>query len=384
MTAPPDPLEKRSPASARGFAAFAPAGPLRLCPAGLLEGDAAAAALAQKSALPLAGGPRAFSAVEARARGGGGPVSAFGTLDALQRWAEAAGRRQEIAAWLAALTAPRAAWAGLTLERPRLMGVLNVTPDSFSDGGDFIDPARAVAQGRALAEAGADIVDVGGESTRPRAEPISPAEEIRRIAPVVEALAASGIAVSIDTRHAAVMRAALQAGARVINDVTALTGDRESLALAAESGAAIVLMHMAGDPRTMQDDPRYDDVTLDVLDFLESRIAACAAAGIARARIAVDPGIGFGKKDPHNLALLGRLALFHGTACAVALGASRKSFIARLGGGGAPKQRLGGSLAAALSAAGQGVQILRVHDVAETRQALAIRAAVAAGVEPGL
>jgi dihydropteroate synthase len=376
--------ETRSPASARGFVAFAGAVPLRLCPTGLLEGEAAAAARAQESALPLAGGPLAFSAVEARARSGGGAVSAYGTLDTLRRWAAEAGREPEIAAALAALAAPRALWAGLSLERPRLMGVLNVTPDSFSDGGDFIDPARALAQGRALAEAGADIVDVGGESTRPRAEPIPPAEEIRRIAPVVQGLAASGITVSIDTRHATVMRAALQAGARIINDVTALTGDPESLAVAADSGAAIVLMHMSGDPRTMQDDPRYDDVMLDVLDFLEGRIAACRAAGIVPARIAVDPGIGFGKKDPHNLALMRRLALFHGTGCAVAMGASRKSFIARLGGGGAPKERLGGSLAAALAAAGQGVQILRVHDVAETRQALAIRRAVAAGAEPGL
>jgi dihydropteroate synthase len=261
--------------------------------------------------------------------------------------------------------------------------VLNVTPDSFSDGGEFIDAARAIEQGRALAAAGADIIDVGGESTRPKARPVPVEEEIRRIAPVVRGLTDAGIIVSIDTRHAAVMRAALDAGARIINDITALTGDGDSLALAAASGAAVVLMHMAGDPRTMQDDPRYADVAFDVLDFLEGRIAACAAAGIARERIVVDPGIGFGKKDPHNLALLARLALFHGTGCGVALGASRKSFIARLGGGGGPKERIGGSLAAALWAAGQGVQLLRVHDVAETRQALAIRAAMTGFPLPG-
>ena len=256
------------------------------------------------------------------------------------------------------------------------MGVVNVTPDSFSDGGRFADAAGAVAHGRALAAAGADIVDVGGESTRPGAAPVPPEEEIRRIEPVVRGLAAAGLAVSIDTRRGAVMRAALAAGARIINDVTALAGDPESLAVAARSGAALVLMHMAGDPRTMQDDPRYDDAALDVLDFLESRVAACERAGVARERIAVDPGIGFGKRDAHNLALLARLALFHGTGCAVLLGASRKSFIGRLAGGD-PPERLGGSLAAALWAAGQGVQILRVHDVAETRQALVLQAAIA-------
>ncbi len=382
MAAPADPCDERSPAPVRGFAAFRPLAPVRLCPLSFLEGPAAAAALAQGLALPLAGGPVAFTEIEARARRADGTAAARGSIGELRRWAAEQGRprQDEVAAGLARLAAPRRDWAGLRLDRPRLMGVLNVTPDSFSDGGDFIDPERAVAQGRALAASGADIVDVGGESTRPGAEPVSPEEELRRIEPVVRRLAEDGITVSIDTRRAAVMKAALAAGARIVNDVTALTGDAESLAIAAASGAALVLMHMAGDPRTMQVDPRYDDVTLDVYDFLESRIAACAAAGIPRERIAVDPGIGFGKNDAHNLALLARLALFHGTGCAVLLGASRKSFIGRLGGGG-PRQRLGGSLAAALAAAAQGVQILRVHDIAETRQALALRAAIAASAD---
>ena len=376
--APDDPTQKRSPAPARGFAAFAPAGPVRLCPTALLAGTDAAAALAQGHAAPLAGGPLAFAEVEARAHVPGGAVAASGPLAELRRWADrqAPTRRAEIEAGLATLAAPRRPWAGLALDRPRLMGVLNVTPDSFSDGGRFAGAEAAVAHGKALAAAGADIVDVGGESTRPGAEPVAPDEEIRRVEPVVRGLAEAGILVSIDTRRAAVMRAALAAGARIVNDVTALAGDAASLAIVAGSGAAVALMHMEGDPRTMQDDPRYDDVLLDVLEFLEGRVALCARAGIARERIAVDPGIGFGKRDPHNLALLARLALFHGTGCALLVGASRKSFIGRLGGGG-PRDRLGGSLAAALHAAGQGAQILRVHDVAETRQALALQAAIA-------
>jgi dihydropteroate synthase len=358
-----------------------PSAPVRLRPAGTLEGPSAAAALEQGRAWPLAGGPLAFADVEAIARAeGGGAVSAYGAVGDLLRWSAARSGdvREHVSQGLAAIIAHRAPWAGLSLDRPRIMGVVNVTPDSFSDGGAFLDAGRALEHGRALMAAGADIIDVGGESTRPRAEPISPAEEISRIEPVVRGLAEKGALVSIDTRHAEVMAAALAAGARIINDVSALTG-AGSLAVAAEHGAAIVLMHMAGDPRTMQVDPRYDDPALDVLDFLEARIAACDSAGIPRDRIAVDPGIGFGKKDPHNLALLARLTLFHGTGCAIMLGASRKSFIARLGGGGGTGERLGGSLAAALWAASQGVQLLRVHDVAETRQALAIRAAIVGG-----
>ena len=378
--ASPPPRAERS-LGAVGFAGFAPAEPLRLRPAGILEGPAAAAALEQGRAWPLAGGPLAFADVEAVTRAeGGGAISAYGTVGDLLRWsARQSGEvRGQVSNGLAVIIARRPPWAGLSLDRPRLMGVVNVTPDSFSDGGRFLDPARAIEHGRALLAAGADIIDVGGESTRPRAEAIAPDEEIRRIEPVVRSLAEAGALVSIDTRHGVVMGAALAAGARIINDVGALTG-AGSLAVAAEGGAAIVLMHMAGDPRTMQQNPQYDDPALDVLDFLEARIAASEAAGVSRERIAVDPGIGFGKKDPHNLAILARLALFHATGCAVMLGASRKSFISRLGGGGGTGERIGGSLAAALWAASQGVQLFRVHDVAETRQAFAIRAAIVGG-----
>jgi dihydropteroate synthase len=250
------------------------------------------------------------------------------------------------------------------------MGILNVTPDSFSDGGDHLDAAAAIASGKAMLEAGADILDIGGESTRPGARPIDPAMEIDRIETVVRELANAGALISVDTRHAATMRASLAAGARIINDVSALAGDPESLSVAARSEALVVLMHMLGDPTTMQTDPVYACAPLDILDFLEARIDACIAAGIPRGRIVVDPGIGFGKRLRHNLQIMSRLSLLHLTGCPILLGASRKSFIASAVDRGTPaKGRLPGSLAAALSALDQGVQILRVHDVAETWQA---------------
>lgn len=277
---------------------------------------------------------------------------------------------------LESLSATRAPWAGLALDRPRIMAVINVTPDSFSDGGERFDAGRAVADGLALAEAGADILDVGGESTRPGAAAVPEAEELRRTIPVVKALAQHGLLVSIDTRQARVMAEALAAGASIINDVTALGGDAESLAVAAGSDAGIVLMHMQGEPQTMQRDPSYHDVALDIFDELSQRIAACEAAGIDRARLAVDPGIGFGKTVAHNLQILDQMALYHGLGCPLVLGVSRKSFIAKLSGGEAPQERLAGSLAAALAGLAQGVQIFRVHDVGDTRQAIAIWEAI--------
>jgi dihydropteroate synthase len=253
------------------------------------------------------------------------------------------------------------------------MGIVNVTPDSFSDGGRWLDPGAAVAQGLRLESEGANILDIGGESTRPGAEPIGVEEELRRVIPVIAALARQArVPVSVDTRNAEVMRRAAEAGARIVNDVAALGYDPNALRVAAEMDLPVVLMHAQGDPRTMQLDPRYDDVVLDVYDWLEARIAVCEAAGIARGRIVVDPGIGFGKTVAHNLALLGSLSIFHGLGCPILLGASRKSFIGRLSGGAPADQRVPGSVAAALLAVAQGVQILRVHDVAATRQALAV------------
>jgi dihydropteroate synthase len=270
------------------------------------------------------------------------------------------------------LQRPRPAVAGLTLDRPRLMGVVNVTPDSFSDGGRYLAPDAAVAHALQLEAEGADILDIGGESTRPGAQSISVEEECRRVLPVIEALARRArVPLSIDTRNAEVMRRAADAGARLVNDVSALTNDPQSLPVAARTGLPVILMHAQGAPRTMQANPTYGDVVLDIHDMLEARIAACEAAGISRERLVVDPGIGFGKTLAHNLALLGALTIFHGLGCPILLGASRKSFIGKLTGA-TEEERLPGSLAAVLLGAAQGVQILRVHDVAATRQALAV------------
>ena len=267
-------------------------------------------------------------------------------------------------------------FAGLPLDRPLVMGIVNVTPDSFSDGGDHLDPVRAIESGLAMREAGADILDVGGESTRPGAAPVSIEQEQARVLPVIEGLAASGVAISIDTRHAEVMAAAARLGAGIINDVTALSGDPASLETAARLDLPVILMHMQGEPQTMQANPLYDDVVEEVLAYLKLRVAACEAAGIAKQKIAVDPGIGFGKTLDHNLELIRHLERFQETGCPVLLGASRKSFIGKLGGGAEPKDRLAGSLAVAIEGARRGAKILRVHDVAETVQALALWRAI--------
>jgi dihydropteroate synthase len=353
---------------------------LWLRPLGLLCGAAAADAIASGRARPLVGGVCAFTLISALSLGTDRrPASVTVSIAELNAWivgpgARFAGRVRE---QMARLSTPRQAWARVALDRPIIMGVLNVTPDSFSDGGRWLEPERAIAHGRVLIEAGADIIDIGGESTRPGAAPLPPGDEIRRTQPVVRALAASGAVVSIDTRHAAVMEAALDAGARIVNDVSALTHDPEGLALVARRQAGIVLMHMRGEPRTMQHNPVYDFPLVEVLEYLDARVRACLAAGIPREAIAIDPGFGFGKLAQHNLELLAGIGAFHTLGCPVVLGVSRKSTIARLSRGEPPEARLPGSLAAALFAVQQGVQILRVHDVAETRQALSIWRAIA-------
>jgi len=271
---------------------------------------------------------------------------------------------------------PVGTFAGLSLRLPRILGIINVTPDSFSDGGEAFAAEDAAARGRAMIEAGADILDVGGESTRPGAEPVTVEEEISRVAPVVRALADEGFCVSIDSRRAPVIAAAIEAGAKIVNDVSAFTHDPDSLGLVADSGLPVILMHMQGEPGTMQDSPQYDDAAMEVFGFLKDRVEVCEEAGIERSRIAVDPGIGFGKTLDHNLEILARLDLYRDLGVPVLLGASRKSFISMISRGEAPKDRLGGSLAAVLSAAGQGVRLFRVHDVAETRQALAVWRAI--------
>jgi dihydropteroate synthase len=257
----------------------------------------------------------------------------------------------------------------------KLMGVVNVTPDSFSDGGLYLDPEAAIAHGRELAAAGAEILDVGGESTRPGAEPVATEEELRRVVPVVRGLGDSDCEISVDTSKAAVAAAALDAGASIVNDVTALRGDPEMAALCAERGATVVLMHMLGEPRTMQRDPRYDDVVAEVKAFLAERLAAAAAAGIAEERVWLDPGIGFGKTAAHNMELLRRLGELRQVGRPLVVGTSRKSFIGKVDGS-AADERLGGTIASSVLAAAEGADVLRVHDVVEVRQALTVAAAI--------
>ncbi len=263
--------------------------------------------------------------------------------------------------------------------RTLIMGVINVTPDSFSDGGRFYGEAQAVEQGLALAEAGADILDVGGESTRPGSDPTSASEEMDRVLPVIESLARHcGAVISIDTYKAAVAQAALEAGASIINDITALGGDPEMAATAAQSKAGLVLMHMKGQPRTMQANPVYGDVVKEVRDFLAQQAAQAQAAGVAPEAIVLDPGIGFGKNLEHNLALIRNLGALAELGYPVLLGASRKTFIGKLTGREIPGERLWGSLGVHILGAALGADIVRVHDVAPLREALAVCDAVMA------
>jgi dihydropteroate synthase len=258
----------------------------------------------------------------------------------------------------------------IRLGEPQLMGVLNVTPDSMSDGGKHVDVSAAIDAGFAMTTAGAAIIDVGGESTRPGAALVWEGDEIKRTEPVIAALAKGGVAVSVDTRKAAVMEAALAAGATLVNDISALRYDERAMDVVAKSGCAVVLMHAPSAKSDPHEGGAYDHVLLDVFDMLTDRIAACEAAGIARDRIIVDPGIGFGKGVADNLALLNGLSLFHALGCPVLFGASRKRMIGALDGEAEARDRLGGSIALHYQAAAQGAQLLRVHDVRETRQAL--------------
>ncbi len=255
-------------------------------------------------------------------------------------------------------------------DRPLLMGIVNVTPDSFSDGGRFFDPQAAIDHGLRLAAEGADLLDIGGESTRPYSSPVDEAEELRRITPVVAALCEqTKVPVSIDTSKAAIAREALAAGAEIINDVTGLEGDPAMLAVAHESGAGVCAMHMQGTPQTMQDNPFYDDVVEDIYCYLTQRRDALLAAGIERDRVCLDPGVGFGKTHQHNLTLLAGCGRFHELGQPLLVGHSRKGFIGKVLGDKAA-DRTFGSVGVALSLARHGVQVLRVHDVAATRQAL--------------
>lgn len=313
------------------------------------------------NALPLAGGPLAFSLARLLPQPAPCPVGAIPP-----EWAQA----------LARLTSPQAAgWP----QRPSVMGILNVTPDSFSDGGEHLDSGRAIAAGLAMKAAGAAIVDVGGESTRPGAAPTAPAIEQARILPVIRELARQGVRVSVDTRNAATMAAGLDAGATLINDTSALTYDPEAAPLLARAEVPVVLMHMRGTPATMMAEAIYHDVAVEVTSELASRLALAERAGIANERILLDPGIGFAKTSVHNLELLCRLPLLLNLGCPLVLGVSRKHFIGRIGGEMAPRRRLPGSLSAALFGLARGATVLRVHDVPETIQALGVWQALTNG-----
>lgn len=313
-------------------------------------------------AVPLLGGPLWFDHVEPLERGASHALMPVRDLPP---------------ALLDSLTHPRLL-PNLPKDRCALMGVLNVTPDSFSDGGKFHDADAAVAHAKAMVEAGADILDIGGESTRPGAALVSEIEEVARTAPVITAIRAAGIEVpiSIDTRKAVVAEAALSAGATMLNDVSAMTFDEAMAGVAERSGAPICLMHAQGDPATMQQDPHYDDVLLDVYEHLAERIAAAEAAGINKTRIIVDPGIGFGKTQAHNLALIRGLSLFHMLGCPILLGVSRKRFIGNICGVERAEDRALGSVAAAIEGVRQGVQIIRAHDIEAHRQAFTLWRAI--------
>lgn len=362
---------------------------LYLRPMGLFTAplDATDAALNAEDAphtfagLPLSNTGLNFTAVELAERSGKGARRRLLDLNELfQRdWPHAL----DLGEIVDRLTQPRPRFAGLPMDRPQIMGIVNVTPDSFSDGGRHDTTARAIEHALNLAAQGANILDIGGESTRPGSEPVPLAEELRRVIPVIEGLREkTDIHISVDTRKAEVMRQAALAGADILNDVSALTHDPEALDAAASTGLPVILMHAQGDPKTMNDDPQYSDLVLDVYDFLASRIAACEAAGIPRAKLCVDPGIGFGKHLHHNVAMMANLAILHGLGVPILLGASRKKMISQLYDAPNPSDRLPGSLATALLAASQGVQLIRVHDVAETKQALAVWRASTLGAEP--
>ncbi len=335
-------------------------GDLYIRPAAMVYGPDAQAAVGQGAGLPLAGNPDiAWTlAMVSEDRGRSWRARKVQALKASQD--------ADVSGWVDRLSAPRGEVAGLDMAVPQVMGIVNTTPDSFSDGGVNADADTAIANARTMAAEGATLLDVGGESTRPGSDPVDEAEEWRRIEPVIAALVGDGLKVSCDTRKAVIMRRATAAGAAMINDVAALSYEPEALTAAADSGLPVCLMHAQGDPKTMQNNPQYDNVLLDVYDWLDARVNAVEAAGVPRRSIIVDPGIGFGKSFQHNLDLLQGMALLHGIGVPVLLGASRKGFIGAVTGEKVAGRRQAGSAAAALHGVMAGVQIVRVHDVRES------------------
>lgn len=315
-------------------------------------------------ALPLAGGWAWFDRIEVLTRSGTQHIlAADAPADVIER-----------------LTAPRPSIAGLPMDRPTIMGILNVTPDSFSDGGEYDAPEQALAHARQMVADGADLIDVGGESTRPAAEWVAVADEIARVEPVITRIRADmPVPISIDTRKEPVARAAVSAGADIVNDVSGFTFDGALAGYCAQQNLPVMVMHTQGTPQTMHLAPRYDNVLLDVYDFLEERVEHLTSLGIPRRQIVLDPGIGFGKDLEQNLLILNRLSLFHALGCVILLGVSRKRFIGTIGNAPDPRDRAAGSVSVGLRAVMDGVQMLRVHDVAETRSALDLWIAVQRG-----
>lgn len=323
----------------------------------------------------LAGGHIRFSHVEL--------IERTSTTSHVLSFADAATSSEPaVQAALDALQAERAPIMGMDLAHPKIMGIVNVTPDSFSDGGDFFSHDDAIAQAKKALADGADILDIGGESTRPGSDPVDEATELSRILPVIEALAGEGAPLSCDTRKANVMRKAIASGAHIINDVSSLTFHPDARTTVAELEVPVILMHSKGEPKVMQKAPAYEDVCLDVFDELQANIVACEKAGIPRSRIIADPGIGFGKTFDHNLQLLKDLALFHGLGVALMLGVSRKGFLGALTGVKEARARAVGSVSAALCGLERGVQLYRVHDVKQTAEAFAVWDGVRQGRVP--
>lgn len=338
-----------------------------LKPIGFSHGSDADDAVKEGFAGRLAGGSVAFSGVEIIERDGARLSVEARPYTSLVMSGDAAIRN-----WLERLTAPRAPVGAMDFRTLVVIGIVNVTPDSFSDHGEHAEPAEAIRHGRAMAKAGAHILDIGGESTRPGSDPVDGKTELERILPVLDGLGALGLPLSIDTRKAAVMREAARAGASIINDVSGLTHDPEALNEAVRLGLPVILMHSKGEPKVMQDDPRYDHVLLDVYDALEANLARCVAAGLSRHRLIADPGIGFGKSFDHNLQILNGFSLFHGLGVPLLLGVSRKAFIGAIANEPVARRRVPGSISAAMAGIIQGVQMVRVHDVPETVQAIKV------------
>jgi dihydropteroate synthase len=331
-------------------------------------------------AILLAGGPIAFSYVELifREENGSFDKSIYSIKDLKNKSLNLSDLNLcSVFELLANISQPKQLCLGTKLKKftakPIVMGVVNVTPDSFFNSASSYNSDCAISNALELYNSGADIIDVGGESTRPGASPVSAEEEIQRVLPVVDKLVQQGIPVSIDTRNSIVMTKAIAAGVSLVNDVSAFTYDPNSLAVIANSEVGIILMHMQGIPETMQIDPKYSNgVVIDTYDYLSSRINACIELGVTRDRICVDPGIGFGKTLLHNMELISNLGIFHGLGCALGIGLSRKSFIQAIVGEVPPEERLGGSLASMINAIDQGANLLRVHDVKETVQAVSV------------